>query len=116
MKAKNEKLGWEEEFEGLMVIAIDEGLKSIVGEASTKVIYYQLEKIFQIGMNELIKNSEKLTEGLEKIFGYGARILETAILQKLYEKLNLNFKEKESCKFKDYIEEAKKYYQQIKLK
>jgi len=56
LKAKNEKLGWEEKFEGLMMIAIDEGLKSIAGEASTKVIYYQLEKIFQTGMNELIKN------------------------------------------------------------
>jgi len=56
LKAKNEKLGWEEKYEGLMMIAIDDGLKSIAGEASTKVIYYQLEKIFQTGMNELIKN------------------------------------------------------------
>ena len=50
------------------------------------------------------------------MFGYGAKILETIILEKLYEKLNLNFKEKENYKFTDYVEDAKRYYQRTKSK
>ena len=107
---------WEEEFDGLLMLAINEGLRSFAGELAAKAIYYHLERVMGAEIDQLIRSPEKFAEGLEKMFGYGAKILETIILEKLYEKLNLNFKEKENYKFTDYVEDAKRYYQRTKSK
>jgi hypothetical protein len=113
LKAEKKRLEWEEKFNELFMVAVNEGLRSLAGEAIAKTIRYHLERVLEAEMEELIRKPERLAEGLEKIFGYGAKILETMILEKLYEKLNLNFKEKENYTFTDYIEEAKKHYQKM---
>jgi hypothetical protein len=44
---------------------------------------------------------------LNAIFGPGAEVIEKIIVKNLYSKLNLDFEEKNSCEFVDYISVAR---------
>ncbi|MEM3737291.1 MAG: hypothetical protein QXJ75_04310 [Candidatus Bathyarchaeia archaeon] len=97
----------QKRFNGLLREAIDEGLVSTLGESAAKAVYYHLQKNFAF-KNGGTPDPEAFAEGLEHLFGYGAKFLEKAILKKLYSKAGINFEEKENYTFTDYVNAAKK--------
>lgn len=102
-------LKFDEEFKWTLIEAIDEGLRSIVGENGKKVIYYHLKELYGLEREEISEKLEVFAEYINKIFGLGARIIEIAIIKALCLKLKLEYREKK-VKFVDYIEELYKEY------
>lgn len=92
----------QEEFEKLFMEAVDEGLKSL-GESSRHMIFFHLENSYSLKRHDIPKKPEAFAEGLEKIFGVGALVLEKIIVKILYSKLGLNYEEQKDYSFTDYL-------------
>ena len=73
-------------FEKLLLEAIDEGLHSLCG-SSKQVIYSQLEMAFNIKRQDIPFRIEEFTDAIEKILGFGAKVLEVRIMERLNEKV-----------------------------
>jgi hypothetical protein len=104
-----------EAFENLLLEAVDEALASL-GDSAKQAIYYHLEDKFKITKNEIPNRLKDFTEGLEKIFGLGARFIEILIMKKLYEKIGqpLEWNESKELIFFDYVTAAKQSFQKKK--
>lgn len=99
----------EKDFEKVLIEAVDEGLETL-GESGRHVIFFHLDTSYSIKKHEIPKNPETFAEGLEKIFGAGASVLEKLIVKSLCTKLGLNCKDLESRPFADsvrYVREKK---------
>jgi hypothetical protein len=105
-----------EAFENLLLEAVDEALASL-GDSAKQAIYYHLEDKFKITKNEIPNRLKDFTEGLEKIFGLGARFIEILIMKKLYEKIGkpLEWNESKELIFFDYVTAAKQSFQKKKV-
>jgi hypothetical protein len=104
-----------EAFENLLLEAVDEALASL-GDSAKQAIYYHLEDKFKITKNEIPNRLKDFTEGLEKIFGLGARFIEILIMKKLYEKVGqpLEWNESKELVFLDYVTAAKQSFRKKK--
>jgi len=104
-----------EAFENLLLEAVDEALASL-GDSAKQAIYYHLEDKFKITKNEIPNRLKDFTEGLEKIFGLGARFIEILIMKKLYEKVgqHLEWNESKELIFSEYVTAAKQSFQKKK--
>jgi len=91
-----------EEFEKLFMEAVDEGLKSL-GESGRHMVFYHLERSYSIKRQDIPKKPEAFAEGLKKIFGEGATVLEKIIIKKLYSKLGLKYENQKDYALADYI-------------
>jgi len=80
------KLSEHENFDQLLLDAIDEGLSGL-GEAGKASIYIHLEGIFNIRKQEIPNKLDGFSNALQRIFGLGARQLEILIVKNLYEKV-----------------------------
>jgi len=110
-----------EEFERILLETIDESMVQVFGETSTRVICDYLKINHGLRKEDIPENLEIFSSSLEKMFGFGATLLEKIVLKKLYMKLGLKYEEKEGYKFLDYIKELKSqilldYMQKIKGK
>jgi len=92
----------QEEFEKLFMEAVDESLKSL-GESVRQMIFFHLEKSYSLKRQNIPKKPEAFAEGLEKIFGVGALVLEKIIVKTLYSKLGLEYEDKKDFVFIDYL-------------
>lgn len=77
-----------DQINAILVEAVNEGLESIFDIAASSVLFF-LEKNGSIKSRSNIENPEILAEGLESIFGFGAKIVEKKILEILRMKLQL---------------------------
>ncbi|MEM3697133.1 MAG: hypothetical protein QXQ94_06500 [Candidatus Bathyarchaeia archaeon] len=104
-----------EAFETLLLEAVDEALASL-GDSARQAIYYHLEDKFKITKKEIPNRLKDFTDGLEKIFGLGARFIEILIMKKLYEKIGhpLQWNESKELVFFDYVAAAKQSFQKKK--
>lgn len=84
--------------------AVDESLKSL-GESVRQMIFYHLENTYSVKRQDIPKKPEAFAEGLEKIFGVGALVLEKIIVKKLYSKLGLEYEDKKDFVFIDYLKD-----------
>jgi hypothetical protein len=75
-------------FEKFLLEAVDESLSSL-GESSKQSIYYHLDSSFCIKKQEIPDKVEAFTAALEKIFGLGANFIESLIMKRLMEKVEL---------------------------
>lgn len=95
-------------FANLLVDAIDETLNSF-GESVKQSIYFYIENEFKVARKDIPENLEEFQEGLEKIFGAGARFIEILIMRNLHMKIGLPLKmEGEQLEFVEYIGVAKR--------
>ena len=85
-KSELAKLSEQENFDQLLLDAIDEGLSGL-GEAGKASIYIHLEGIFNIRKQEIPNKLDGFSNALQAIFGLGARHLEILIMKNLYEKV-----------------------------
>ena len=98
-------------FEEILLEAVDEALASL-GESAKQSIYYHLEEKFKIPQEEIPNRIEDFVEGLEKIFGIGARFLEILIMKKLYDRIGkpLEWNEDKEFAFVNYVEAARQSF------
>ena len=97
-------------FDELLVSAIDEALSSL-GESVKQSIYFHIEHKFHVARNEIPGNLEEFQEGLDKIFGAGARFIEILIMKNLHAKLVIPLKmESAQLEFVEYMGVAKKSF------
>lgn len=105
-----------ETFETILLEAVDEALASL-GDSAKQAIYYHLEDKFKITKNEIPNRLKDFTDGLEKIFGLGARFIEILIMKKLYEKIGrpLEWNESKELILFDYVTAAKQSFQKKRV-
>lgn len=81
-----------EEFNEVLLCAIDEELKRILGETATQTIYFYLEHDKHLKRGDIPNNLEMFLFTLERIFSVGALVIEKAIIENLYSRLSLKNK------------------------
>lgn len=80
------KVSGTENFDQLLLEAVDEGLSSL-GEAGKASIYIHLERTFNIRKQEIPNKLDGFSNALHRVFGLGARHLEILIMEKLHQKI-----------------------------
>lgn len=90
-----------------MLEAVDEGLL-ILGESGRQAIYFHLQNLYSLKKEDIPNNLKVFADGLRKIFGQGAEVIEKRTIKTLYNKLGINYEEKRKLDFLDYVENAKK--------
>lgn len=104
-------------FEKLLLEAVDEALASL-GDSAKQSIYFHIERKFEIRKSEIPYRVEEFTEGLEKIFGLGARFIEILVMKRLYERIGqpLEWDEDKELVFAEYVVAARRSFQKKKQK
>jgi hypothetical protein len=94
-----------EDFDKILLEAIDEGL-AVLGDGGKHMVFFYLERNCSIRKHDIPKNPEAFVRGLEKIFGAGTTVLEKMILKRICSKLGLKYEEREEQRLIDYLKEA----------
>jgi len=99
-------------FEKLLIEAVDEALSSL-GDSAKQAIYFHLEDKFKITKNDIPYRLEDFADGLEKIFGLGARFIEILIMKNLYGQIGrpLEWNESKELVFVEYVKAASKVFE-----
>ena len=93
-------------FKEALFEAVDEGLLTL-GESGKEAIYFHLQNLCSLKRGDVPDRTEIFVEGIRKIFGVGAEVIERSIVKSLYRKLGLKYEEKESYGFLAYLNDAK---------
>lgn len=98
-------------FDELLLDSIDDAFLSL-GEPVKKSIYYNIEQHFHVTRKDIPQKLPQFQEGLERIFGLGARFLEILIMKNLYAKTGcpLNVGQKKQLEFIKYVEAARQSF------
>ncbi len=100
-----------ETLDDLLLKGVDAALKQVFKETGTRVIYDYLENNSQFRREEVAENPEVFSNGLKRLLGSGAPVIEKLILKNLYSKLELKLEEREGYEFSDYIKELRKRFE-----
>jgi len=96
-----------ERLDDLLLIAVDEALKQVFKEGGARVIYGFLENKLHLKSEEIAERPDDFCVGLQRLLGSAAPVIEKLILENLYSKLGLKFKEKAGYGFSDYLRELR---------
>ncbi len=98
-------------FEQLLLESIDDAFLSM-GEPVKKSIYYNIEQHFKVSRKDIPQNLPQFQEGLERIFGVGARFLEILIMKNLHAKTGCPLKigQGKQLEFVKYVEAARRSF------
>ena len=98
-------------FDMIFLEAVDDALSSL-GESAKQSIYFHLEMNFKLARSQIPYRFQDFADGLEKIFGVGARFLEILIMKNLHEKAgpNLAWSSDKDLVFVEYVRMAKQNY------
>ncbi|MEM2463251.1 MAG: hypothetical protein QXY07_01040 [Candidatus Bathyarchaeia archaeon] len=101
-------------FDELLLEAVDEAL-STLGDSAKQSIYFHLQDKFKISREDIPKRISEFAEGLEKIFGLGARFLEIMIMKRLYTYIGqpLEWDEQKEFVFVNYVEAARAAFKKL---
>jgi len=102
-------------FEKLLLEAVDDALASL-GDSARQAIYFHLEDKFRVAKSDIPYRVEDFVDGLEKIFGLGARFIEILIMRNLYGRIGqpLEWNESKELVFVEYVKAARKGFQKEK--
>gem|GEM_PF-3188221 len=95
-------------FEDLLANAVVESLEEILGSVATKAIVRMIAELNQSSIESALRNPKAIHLGLLGLFGYGGKIIERRILQKLND--NIGIKIDENGDFLEEIERIKLSY------
>jgi len=100
----------KKKLDDVLLKAIDDTLKDVFKEAGTKVIYNYLESNPYLRLEEITEKPELFSDGLKKLLGSAAPMIEELILKNLYTQLESEYEDKEGYEFPCYIKELKEKY------
>ena len=104
----------ETDFERALSQAINEGLASISTIVAPVLrAYLDDAVVYEIGRmrsRSTPKDVKDLERGMEKVFGFGAKVFERKILESLYARLSLTPKTRQNLSFSQAVREAKKAF------
>jgi len=105
------------DFDKLLLEAVDEGLSSL-GESAKQAVYFHLEKGFDIEKEEIPSKIENFVNAFENIFGLGANFLEIQIMRRLYEKVggSVQLSDSKDFTFTEYVTAARRSFVKKKQK
>ena len=92
----------------ILLESVDEGLLTL-GESGMKAMYFHIQSVTSVKREDIPDNLEALQTGLEKIFGEGAKMIETAIVKSLCRKLGAQPQEGKERGFVEKINDALEY-------
>lgn len=92
----------------ILLEAVEKGLSSL-GDSPKQAMMFHLESSFGLSKKKIPTNLKEFADALEKIFGPGASHVEKLIVEHLYGKLGLEFKEEEKWSFVIYVDNARKH-------
>lgn len=87
--------------------AVQEGLDSI-GPSISDAVLFHLQRSDAIRVDQHFIDPEAFDDGLKKIFGYGAKVIEKRILEVLYLKLEAPRKIRDDFRFSEEVKKAQK--------
>jgi len=87
----------------LMLEVVDETLKKFFGEASTLVVYGYLERKHNLRKEDIPRKPNVFSKSLREMFVSGAILIEESILNNLFSKLKLEYKEWRELTFTEAI-------------
>lgn len=90
-----------------LIEAVNEGLLTL-GESGMKAMYFHIQNITSVKKEDIPDNLEALQEGLERIFGAGAKMIEAAIVRSLRQKLGIQCQEVKDKSFVGSINDVLK--------
>lgn len=103
------------DFERILSQAINEGLTSISTIVAPVLRTYLddaiVSEVGHMKSRSSIKDLKALENGLEKMFGFGAKVFEKKILECLCTKLSIDMETKENLRFSETIEKMKRIYE-----
>ena len=97
----------KDEFNELMVDALNESLMQILGETATNTVLSYLERNNAFQREDIPHNIDRFHSCLTELLGSAALLLENQIIKVLCHKLNIDYDVKENYAFIDYIKELK---------
>ncbi|MCX8177963.1 MAG: hypothetical protein N3F10_06700 [Candidatus Bathyarchaeota archaeon] len=99
-------------FDELLIEAVDEALSSL-GESVKQAIYFHLQNQFHLSKDEIPRRIRDFANGIEAMFGPGARFIEILIMKKLYNKVGgfIEWDEHKEFTFAEYVEAARRSFQ-----
>jgi hypothetical protein len=108
-------LDHETDFEEALSQAINEGL-ACISTTVAPVLRAHLDDAvtWEIGFvksRSTIKDVGTLEKGLEKMFGFGAKVFEKKILDALYTRLSLDPQTRQNLSFLDAVKKAKEIFE-----
>jgi hypothetical protein len=74
-------------FKQVLLEAVDDGLLTL-GESGRNAIDFHLQSLYSLKREDIPNQPEAFAEGLRKIFGSGAEVIEKATVKSLYHKLD----------------------------
>ena len=98
-------------FDDLLLNSIDEALTSL-GESVRQSIYFHIENKFYVPRKDIPGKLGQFQDGLEKIFGTGARFIEILIMKNLHSRIgtSLEMDQGREFEFVTYVAAAEKSY------
>ena len=104
-----------EAFDTYVRKSIDHGL-SIIGETAKNIFYYYMNSQYGVALIDLPDKIEAFHGALNGTFGAGSRIIERFVAMKLYDMLNLSFRQHKNWTLVDYVEDARRCMEDIEEK
>jgi hypothetical protein len=98
-------------FQKVLLEAVDEALSSL-GDSPKRSIYFHLDRSFKIKRREIPRKIRAFADAMEKTFGFGAKFIETAIMERLYEKVGGNLEvQNQNFLFADYVDAVQNVFE-----
>ncbi len=95
------------DFDLILAEAVHESLSKISPSVSSVVIFY-LKKDRTIKSETKIDDPQSFDEGLKRLFGFGAKVVEKKILETLYLRLELPQEIEDNFSFSNEVKKARK--------
>ncbi|UCF59384.1 MAG: hypothetical protein JSV15_02955 [Candidatus Bathyarchaeota archaeon] len=92
----------------LLVHVVDETLRQFFREEGAKVIYAFIKNNCHLEREEIAEKPKVFSSGLKELLGSAAPVIERFILENLYSRLQLEYKEMEGYEFSDYAKKLRK--------
>jgi PAS domain S-box-containing protein len=93
--------------DAMLLEVMDETLEQIFKGVGVEVIHASFEKNFQLKREEIVKNPDRFSAGLERLLGSAAVVIEKLIIKNLHRKIGFDYVETEDFQFSDSVNELR---------
>jgi rRNA pseudouridine-1189 N-methylase Emg1 (Nep1/Mra1 family) len=92
----------------ILLSALDESMKNILGKNAAQAVYYHLEKRYLLKLEDIVEKPQTFSKAIKEMFGEtGAEAIETLLVKDLCTKFRIGGKRKETSKLVDCLDGLK---------